>query len=205
MSEKSEIPVIKEITDQVKQLFVDYKRILNSADDEKRTVVKAEIEALLQDSGDIPALEGKILLINYHLSFLGESKDDYSNLDEEAYLKKNDDYYGHRHQVTLLANDIASITGMIPEVTEDDPLKEDLAFILSNESINATGTLNRSLCSTGGSTIEYFEVINYLNIQTDGGGSIVLFEDDLKQLLDIVQTANRQTSGRFKLDLSTQY
>lgn len=195
-SNKIPVPVI--LSDNTIRLLTDYTAIVNSPEKEKKEVVMPEIEELLKESGTGAVIAGKRILHN-HLIKATESTLDYETMDENQYFEEVDEYHSNTVKALLLAGEIAELSGWVPKVDENDPLIEELQFTLSKESIKATGTVERSVCGIRDDVGSTYEVRNYLRIQTEGGGEITLFKEDLIELLNIVQTANRQTAGKFTI------
>ncbi|MCF2443632.1 hypothetical protein L0657_06665 [Dyadobacter sp. CY345] len=196
MFKQIQIPVI--LSDKTKRLLADYNHIIHSDDDGKKKVIMPEIEELLKEVGTGAVMAGKKLLYDQAITFK-ESKIDYNAVDEDQYFNEVDEYNENASKAILLAGEIAELAGFVPKVDENDSLIEELQFALSKESIKATGTIERSVCGIRDGFGSTYEVCNYLRIKTEKGDEVVLFREDLVELLNIIQTVNRQTAGKFTI------
>jgi hypothetical protein len=170
------------------QLITDLKMALHLADEEKKAVIKGELEELLKENGIPGVIAGKTAIMQHYQNHVDNYRIKSELLPEGEYLQEEEMNIVRdiQSEIFKLGSEICALDGSIPPLSPDDPLvmdakelSQDLAFF---DVVGLTRSVSGSFDGCFGEhTYRPSHQITLKGFDKDG--TVTLTRDDIKSLL----------------------
>jgi hypothetical protein len=170
------------------QLINDLKMALHLADEEKKAVIKGELEELLKENGISGVIAGKMAIMQHYQNHVDNYRIKRELLPEGEYLSEDemDIVRDIQTEIFKLGSQICALDGSIPPLDPSDPLVEDAKELSQDLPLVEVVNLTRSVSGSydgcfGEHTYRPSHQITLKGFDADG--TVTLTRDDIKTLL----------------------